>query len=68
MGCQEKKRFKSKKMVETFIDQFNKDPLVKETLVSYWCQRHDGWHVSRESNKRPLKWYEILEQLIKKIP
>ena len=68
MGCQEKKRFKSKKMVETFIDQFNKDPLVKETLASYWCQRHDGWHVSRESNKRPLKWYEILEQLKKKIP
>ena len=68
MGCQEKKRFKSKKMVETFIDQFNKDPLVKETLVSDWCQRHDGWHVSRESNKRPLKWYEILEQLKKKIP
>lgn len=68
MGCQEKKRFKSKKMVETFIDQFNKDPLVKETLVSYWCQRHYGWHVSRESNKRPLKWYEILEQLKKKIP
>ncbi|MFL2746414.1 MAG: hypothetical protein ACJ0A9_03745 [Dehalococcoidia bacterium] len=68
MGCQEKKRFKSKKMVETFIDQFNKDPLVKETLVSYWCQRHDCWHVSKESNKRPLKWYEILEQLKKKIP
>ena len=60
-------RFWSDKDVDA-IDQFNKDPLVKETLVSYWCQRHDGWHVSRESNKRPLKWYEILEQLKKKIP
>ena len=36
---------------KTFIDQFNKDPLVKEPLVSYWCQRHEGWHVSKESNK-----------------
>ena len=67
MSCEEKKRFKSKKMVATFIEQFNKDPLVKETLTSYWCQRHEGWHVSKESNKRPLKWYEVLDQLKKKI-
>ncbi|MQG18738.1 MAG: hypothetical protein FI687_03060 [SAR202 cluster bacterium] len=63
MGCEEKKRFKTKKMVEKFIYEFNKDPLIKEKLVSYWCQRHQVWHVSKESNKRPPKWFEILDRL-----
>jgi len=53
-------------MAEDYAKNYNRDPLVKEILVTYWCEIHQGWHLTRDK-PRKISWFRKIQELIERV-
>ena len=65
-SCNTKTRYSSNKMAQDYADSYNRDPLVKEILATYWCELHQGWHLTRDK-PRNIGWFRRIQELIDKV-